>query len=198
MKKQISFPVLATVSEQVYITNIYFKKKNLHSESSLEMLQSAFLSGITAKWHSPSSGSRFALYPPLLSNFLFIFPPLTGCLHISSQLPTTSYSATTDLNADLASSVPLRQEREIPYPRLPPTMLQGRILPVSSVFRLPEYTLLFLPDSYTFSFQLISAQTGKHCSWLKERLSLGTKRVHSNLVQRWFLLGLDFYFIVTI
>lgn len=37
-----------------------------------------------------------------------------------------------------------------PQPNL--TMLQGRILPVSSVFRLLEYTLLFLPDSYTFRF----------------------------------------------
>lgn len=57
---------------------------------------------------------------------LFFFSPscLTGCHHIFSQLPTTSYSATTDLNTDLASSVPLRRERER-YPQPPPAMLQG-------------------------------------------------------------------------
>lgn len=82
----------------------------------------------------------------------FFLPDLTGCHHIFSQLPTTSYSATTDLNTDLALSVPLRREREIPHPQLPPTTLQGRILPVSSVFRLPESALLFLPDSDTFRF----------------------------------------------
>ncbi len=97
-----------------------------------------------------SSGS-FVFYQPFFLPALIFFP-LTGCHHIFSQLPTTSYSATTDLNTDLALSVPLRQEREIPYPQLPPTMLQGRILPVSSVFQLPEYALLFLPDSYTFRF----------------------------------------------
>lgn len=86
------------------------------------------------------------------SLFCFFLPDLTGCHHIFSQLPTTSYSATTDLNTDLALSVPLRREREIPHPQLPPTTLQGRILPVSSVFRLPESALLFLPDSDTFRF----------------------------------------------
>lgn len=52
--------------------------------------------------------------PPLRPHPLS-HPPLsvlTGCHHIFSQLPTTSYSATTDLNTDLASSVPLRRERE--------------------------------------------------------------------------------------
>lgn len=43
--------------------------------------------------------------------------------HVFSHLPTASYSATTDLNTDLALSVPLRQEREIPYLQLLPTML---------------------------------------------------------------------------
>lgn len=42
--------------------------------------------------------------------------------------------------------------REIPYSQPPTTILKGRILPVSSVFRLLEYTLLFRPDSYTFCF----------------------------------------------
>lgn len=70
------------------------------------------------------STSQFSFSPSLsLSAF---FPPscLTGCHHIFSQLPTTSYSATTDLNTDLASSVPLRRERER-YPQPPPAMLQG-------------------------------------------------------------------------
>lgn len=109
------------------------------------------------------------------SHFTFFFSPsLTGCHHIFSQLPTTSYSATTDLNTDLALSVPLRREQEIPYPRLPRTKLQGWILPVSSVFRLLEYMPCYFFQIPThFTFQLITAQTGKHCSWLKEMASLG-------------------------
>lgn len=101
--------------------------------------------------HSLFSSSLFS-HSLSLFPFALFFLPLTGCHHIFSQLPTTSDSATTDLNTDLALSVPLRRAREIPYPQLPPTMLQGRILPVSSVFRLLEYTLLFLPDSYMFRF----------------------------------------------
>lgn len=58
--------------------------------------------------HSLFSTSQFSLSPSLSP----LFSALTGCHHIFSQLPTTSYSATTDLNTDLASSVPLRRERE--------------------------------------------------------------------------------------
>ena len=57
-----------------------------------------------------------------LLSFMLYFFSLTACHHIFSQLPTTSYSATTDLNSDLALSVPLRREREIPYLRLPPLL----------------------------------------------------------------------------
>lgn len=111
-------------------------------------------------------------FTSLLSPFLFtLFLSQTGCHHIFSQLPTTSYSATTDLNTDLALSVPLRQEREIPYPQLPPTMLQGRILPVSSVLQLLEYALLFLPDSY---FQIVLLFN--HSVTRLENIALGSKR----------------------
>lgn len=77
--------------------------------------------------HLLFSTSQFSFSPSLsLSAFLFLFFffCLTGCHHIFSQLPTTSYSATTDLNTDLASSVPLRRERER-YTQPPPAMLQG-------------------------------------------------------------------------
>lgn len=60
--------------------------------------------------HSLFSSSQFSLSPSLSHHHPF--SALTGCHHIFSQLPTTSYSATVDLNTDLASSVPLRQERE--------------------------------------------------------------------------------------
>lgn len=60
--------------------------------------------------HSLFSTSQFS--PSLSAPFFSLFSLLTGCHHIFSQLPTTSYSATTDLNTDLASSVPLRRERE--------------------------------------------------------------------------------------
>lgn len=87
--------------------------------------------GLTAKLCFLLCGSFGVFYQPILFFFFsvsvcFSFPPscLTGCHHIFSQLPTTSYSATTDLNTDLASSVPLRRERER-YPQPPPAMLQG-------------------------------------------------------------------------
>lgn len=125
-----------------------------------------------------ASGSLFVFYKPsslfLFPFYFFFSPSLTGCHHIFSQLPTTSYSATADLNTDLALSVPLRREQEIPYPRLPRTKLQGWILPVSSVFRLLEYMPCYFFQIPThFTFQLITARTGKHCSWLKEMARLG-------------------------
>lgn len=67
----------------------------------------------TAKLCFLSPGSFFVFFQPILPLLSFFFLLcLTGCHHIFSQLPTTSYSATTDLNTDLASSVPLRRERE--------------------------------------------------------------------------------------
>lgn len=68
----------------------------------------------TAELGFLSSASFFVFHKPILlvSVSLPSFSALTGCHHIFSQLPTTSYSATTDLNTDLASSVPLRRERE--------------------------------------------------------------------------------------
>lgn len=55
------------------------------------------------------SGSLSVYLTSLSLLFPFrILSSLTGCHHIFSQLPTTSYSATTDLNTDLALSVPLR------------------------------------------------------------------------------------------
>lgn len=85
----------------------------------------------TAKLCFLSCGSFAVFYQPSLFFsfsvsvcFSFSFFCLTGCHHIFSQLPTTSYSATTDLNTDLASSVPLRRERER-YTQPPPAMLQG-------------------------------------------------------------------------
>lgn len=97
----------------------------------------------------------------------YILSPLTGCHRIFSWLPTISCSAATDLNTDLALSVPLRWEQEIPHPLLPPTMLRGWILPVSSVFRLLR-VLLVISSRFLhifFAFQLI---------WL-ENTALGSK-----------------------
>lgn len=152
-----------------------------------------------------STPLTFLYFPSLLTLF-----SLTGCHDIFSQLLTISYSATTDLNTDLALSVPLRQEREIPYPQLPPTMLQGWILPVSSVFWLLEYGLLFLPDSYTFRFSadqcpdwktlLLAQRDGKpwhidpNCQY---RLGLSDKRYLQHLSTLWLgtslILGYNWY-----
>ena len=105
-----------------------------------------------------------------LLSFMLYFFSLTACHHIFSQLPTTSYSATTDLNSDLALSVPLRREREIPYLRLPP------LLPPPPLLRCRVWIffacLISLPAAGVrlvisfqiptcFALQLISAQTGK-------------------------------------
>lgn len=97
-------------------------KNSLHNKQSGPNRRAVF-SVVWLIWCFLPANSLFLL---LCLCLLFFFSPscLTGCHHIFSQLPTTSYSATTDLNTDLASSVPLRRERER-YPQPPPAMLQG-------------------------------------------------------------------------
>lgn len=118
-----------------------------------------------------SSGSFFVFYQPILALLSSPPPLLTGCHHIFSQLPTTSYSATTDLNTDLASSVPLRRERERYHTlSLPPLCCRVEFClshQSSGCWSTPCY---FFPISTRFAFQLIRARTGKHCSWLNKRV----------------------------
>lgn len=112
-------PVLFTFSEFVYMSGyasgIPFKIFQGQNGTVSRPLWTHQLSGVF--WlilcFLPALSLSFPCYiiPP---------PPLTGCHHIFSQLQTTSYSATTNLNTDLALSVPLRREREIPFPQLPP------------------------------------------------------------------------------
>ena len=102
--------------------NLPEAKNSLHNKQSGPKSKAVF-SVVWLIWCFLPANSLILL---LCLCLLFFFPPsrLTGCHHIFSQLPTTSYSATTDLNTDLASSVPLRRERER-YPQPPPAMLQG-------------------------------------------------------------------------
>lgn len=106
----------------VYIFKSSQKLRTVCTINSLDPNGKAVFSVVWLIWCFPPANSLFLL----LCLCLHSPPPscLTGCHHIFSQLPTTSYSATTDLNTDLASSVPLRRERER-YPQPPPAMLQG-------------------------------------------------------------------------
>lgn len=95
--------------------------------------------------HSLFSSSQFSLF------FLFFLLRLTGCHHIFSQLPLPILQPLT-LTLTLPRLCHWDESGRDTIPSASPTLLQGRILPVSSVFRLWEYTLLFLPDFNTFSF----------------------------------------------
>lgn len=106
-----------------YIFKFFFRTLRTTQQTAWTRQQSGVFCRVA---HLLFSTSQFSLSPSLsLSAFLSLFFfCLTGCHHLFSQSPTTSYSATTDLNTDLASSVPLRRERER-YTQPPPAMLQG-------------------------------------------------------------------------
>lgn len=93
--------------EQLLFSLIYFKIRQHNKQASPGHNSWAVLSVVRLILCFLQANS-----PPLCPPPTPPFSPLTGCHHIFSQLPTTFYSATTDLNTDLASSMPLRRERQ--------------------------------------------------------------------------------------
>lgn len=145
----------------------------------------------TAKLCFLSCGSFAVFYQPILFFsfsvsvcFSFSFFCLTGCHHIFSQLPTTSYSATTDLNTDLASSVPLRREQER-YTQPPPAMLQGENF--ACLISLPAAGVHLVISSRFFLYTFCLSADQQH-DWKTLLLALRTCGVHLDYRCFWFLI----------